>query len=321
MKNKILTLLTVAFACACVLNSTRADAFLGKQDFVPSETVAFTNRGVVQGTKATEAQCNQTAGAVWAKYDDIDGECIRYWEKGLKNGVNKRAIFFFHGDILSGNSVNDKSYEKKSPVTMLSTWNNFFPDNTKPTIYMSRPGTYGSSGDHSQRRRPAEAKIISAAIDAIKKKYQIQELVITGQSGGGHVTASLITLRSDIICAVPASSPSSPKMRWQLKGRSNDTTGYADSYEPIENLKNKKFNPKLRVFVVAEENDTNVPFTSQTVLVDRLKAEKINAYVIRAEGTGPQRHRLYASGFKVASFCFDDLSDDEIQSRSVGLRG
>jgi poly(3-hydroxybutyrate) depolymerase len=58
---------------------------------------------------------------------------------------------------------------------------------------MSRPGTYGSSGDHSQRRRPAEAKIISAAIDALKKKYQIQELVITGQSGGGHVTASLIT--------------------------------------------------------------------------------------------------------------------------------
>ena len=221
-------LLTVALAC--FLYITHAYAFLGKQDFVPSETTAFTNRGVVQGIKATEVQCNQTTGAVWAKYDNLEGECIRYWEKGLNNGINKRVILFFHGDILSGNWVNDKSYEKKSPATMLSIWNNFFPDNTKPTIYMSRPGTYGSSGDHSQRRRAAEAKLISAAIDALKKKYQIRELVITGQSGGGHVTVSLITLRSDIICAVPASSPSSPMMRWQLKGRSNDTTGFSNSY-------------------------------------------------------------------------------------------
>jgi hypothetical protein len=39
---------------------------------------------------------------------------------------------------------------------------------------MSRPGTYGSSGDHSQRRRPAEAKIISAAIDALKKNIKFK---------------------------------------------------------------------------------------------------------------------------------------------------
>jgi hypothetical protein len=128
LNNKKPILLTVAIAC--FLHFTHAYAFLGKQDFVPSETGAFTNRGVVQGTKATEAQCNQATGAVWAKYDNTAGECIRYWEKGLNNGINKRVIFFFHGDILSGNSVLDKSYEKKSPATILSTRNNFFPDKT-----------------------------------------------------------------------------------------------------------------------------------------------------------------------------------------------
>lgn len=95
-------------------------------------------------------------------------------------------------------------------------------------------------------------------------------------------------------------------MCWQSEGRGQDTKGYTHPYESIENLKNKTFNSKLCVFVVAEENDTNIPFVSQTVLVDRLRAENVNAHVIRAESTGPQKHRLFAIGLKVASFCFDD---------------
>ena len=321
MKNKNLSINTLLTAAAILLFPSLVHAFLGKQTFVSSETEPFSNRGVVQGIRATEAQCTEKTGAVWAKYGVADGECIRYWQNGLKSGANKKVIFFFHGDMLAGNSVLDKTYEKKSPSTMLSVFNNFFPDNDKPTIFIGRPGVYGSSGDHSQRRRPAESKIISAAIDALKKKYQIEEIVVTGQSGGGHVTASLITHRSDIVCAVPASSPSSPKMRAQIRGRGQDTTGYNDSYEPTENLKSKTFHPKLRVFVVGDVNDSNVPFASQTILADRLKDEKVAAYVIRGEATGSEKHRLFATGFKIASFCFDDLSVDEIQKRSVGLRG
>ena len=301
--------------------SSLAYSFLGKQSFVSSDTENFTYRGVVQGIRATESQCNETSGAVWAKHGDAEGECIRYWQTGLSSGVNKRVILFFHGDILAGNSVQDKTYEKKSPAMMLERWKSFFPDNTKPTIFIGRPGVYGSSGDHTQRRRPSESKIISAAIDALKKKYNIEELVVTGQSGGGHVTASLITHRSDIVCAVPASSPSSPKMRVQIQGRGQDTTGYNDSYEPTENLKNRVFHPKLRVFIVADENDINVPFASQTILADKLKEQNVSALVIRGEATGSEKHRLSVSGFKIASFCFDDLSDDEIQKRAVGLRG
>lgn len=321
MKCKNLFHIALLSSAAIFLFPSLTNAFFGKQDFVSSETDTFTNRGVVQGIKATESQCKETSGAVWAKYSDSEGECIRYWQTGLKTSGNKRVILFFHGDILAGNSVLDKSYEKKSPATMPTTWNNFFPDNAKPTIFIGRPGAYGSSGDHTQRRRPAESKIISAAIDSLKKKYNIEEIVITGQSGGGHVTASLITHRSDIVCAVPASSPSSPKLRAQIRGRSQDTTGYNDSYEPVENLKNRVFHPKLRVFVVADENDTNVPFASQTILADKLKEQKVSALVIRGEATGSEKHRLFATGFKVASFCFDDLSDDEIQKRAVGLKG
>lgn len=317
MKSILVLIVSTIFA----FHSPLSYSFFSKQDFKTSETDTFTNRSVVQGTRATESQCNETSGAVWAKYSDAEGECIRYWQMGLSSEENKRVILFFHGDILAGNSVLDKTYEKKSPASMLVNWHNIFPGNTKPTIFIARPGTFGSSGDHSQRRRPAESKIISAAIDALKKKYNIEEIVVTGQSGGGHVTASLITHRSDIVCAVPASSPSSPKMRVQILGRGQDTTGYNDSYEPVENLKNRVFHPKLRVFVVADDRDINVPFASQTILADKLKQQQVHALVIRGEATGPEKHRLSTTGLKIASFCFDDLSDDEIQKRAVGLRG
>ena len=64
-----------------------------------------------------------------------------------------------------------------------------------------------------QRRRPAESLLLSAALDKIREKLKIKELVVAGQSGGGHVTSSLITHRNDIVCAVPTSAPSSPRVR------------------------------------------------------------------------------------------------------------
>jgi dienelactone hydrolase len=55
-----------------------------------------------------------------------------------------------------------------------------------------------------------ESRQINAALDVLKQQWSIKEFVIAGQSGGGHVTASLLTMRNDIVCAVPTSAPSSP---------------------------------------------------------------------------------------------------------------
>ena len=97
-----------------------------------------------------------------------------------------------------------------------------------PYIHFARPGTHGSSGDHMQRRRRGESELITLALDQLKTRYAISEWVLVGQSGGGHVTASLLVHRNDIVCAVPASSVSSPRMRWILRGWATDATGYHD---------------------------------------------------------------------------------------------
>lgn len=67
--------------------------------------------------RATEAQCNETTGAVWAKYGDADGECIRYCQNDLKSGANKRVIFFLI-TITQPYSLDAQAYMARREITL-----------------------------------------------------------------------------------------------------------------------------------------------------------------------------------------------------------
>ena len=151
----------------------------------------------------------------------------------------------------------------------------------------------------------------------LKARHGIEEFVIAGQSGGGHVTASLLTLRSDIVCAVPTSAPSSPSVRWKMRGWKRDSTGYEDSYEPVQHLDKARMHPALRVFVLGDPQDTNVVWPSQTILAERLKQAGVPVEVIEAQGTGPELHGLPNSARNVAGWCARDVPTEEIMLRSA----
>ncbi|WP_296919487.1 hypothetical protein [Polaromonas sp.] len=297
-----------------------AQAQSGRIDF-PAADAPFTNAAVVHGTLATRAQCAGTANAVWAQPEGESGECIRYWHAGLNNMTNNRALFFFSGDMLVGNTV-FSGYEGQTPARIQATIDAVPARLGVPYVFVARPGTYGSSGEHKQRRRRAEALLMSAALDEIKKRHGLGELVLAGLSGGGHVVASLLGYRSDIVCAVPTSSVSSPKMRMQLRGWTIDATGYSDSYEPMDNLRKEAMHPALRVFVLGDPADRNVPWTVQTALADRLRMIGVQAHVLTAEATDPDRHFILQSALLVGSMCLLDRSTEQIQQRAAqGLKG
>ena len=191
-----------------------------------------------------------------------------------------------------------------------------------PYIFMGRPGVFGSSGDHMQRRRKAESEILSAALDALKKRLSIKEFSIVGQSGGGHVVASLMASRSDVICAVPASAVSSPRARWISLGWKGDSTGYADSFEPTDALVKTGKHSKLRLFVVGSPEDSNTPWSSQLLLSSKAKALGIPTLDLTGTGTGSARHGMSNSGRLVAGWCNNDLTNEQIIERSKsGLNG
>jgi pimeloyl-ACP methyl ester carboxylesterase len=311
------TTLVLAILCTVSLNS---QALYGRENF--TEAGDFSEAAILNGVRATQSQCTQTANAVWAAPSTTDAECLRYWAAGFDAAPVKRAVVFFHGDIFVGIGKTSSGYLGTSQAAQQAAAQNWAKKLGVPYIAIGRPGTHGSSGDHMQRRRRPESEIISAALDQLKTRLGVEEWVVAGQSGGGHVTASLLTLRNDIVCAVPTSSPSSPRTRWELIGRTRDTTNYADSYEPWEHLAKDRMHPAVRVLVLGDPKDKNVFWASQTVLADALKKINVPVAVLSGEGLGPDSHGLSNSARLVAGWCAKDTPTTEIESLAAkGLKG
>lgn len=287
-----------------------------------SEEGDFSALAITRGVKATQEQCAKASNAVWAVTKKSGAECLKYWAAGLSAGSTKRVIVYFHGDLWKGPGQTTQAYLRATNKKVQDDANSWAKRLNHPYIFFGRPGTYGSSGDHMKRRRIAESELISAALDVIKQRHGIEELVIAGQSGGGHVTSSLLTLRSDIVCAVPTSAPSSPRIRWEMKGRTKDTTGFSDSYEPSAHLRKEAMHPQLRVFVLGNPRDRNVLWPSQTVMADALRRANIPVEILEGEGAGPEAHGLPNSSRIIAGWCAQNMGTEEIVSRAKkGLKG
>ena len=282
----------------------------------------FTAEGLMRGVSASEAQCAAVPNAVWARAPGGAAECLRYWASGLPaSGPLARVLIYISGDQMAFDQA-DAAYSGRNPKIMQGLADGMAARAGVPLILLSRPGTFGSSGEHKQRRRELEPRLVSAALDLIKTRHAISELVLVGLSGGGHTVAALLGWRSDIVCAVPTSSVSSPKIRWQSMGRTTDLTGYADSYEPVDHLKREIFHRKLRVFVLGDLRDSNVPWSTQLPLATRLKELGASVELLSGEGSDSQRHALGASGRLIGALCLQDKSTQDIlQAAGRGLRG
>lgn len=284
----------------------------------------FNGNDLMQGVFATPAQCSAIQDAVWAQADSENGECIRYWKAGFPSSHSVtalNALFYVPGDQLVAGKP-EVTYTTRSPKVMQELVNLMQGRIGIPFILVATPGTFGSSGEHSQRRRPLESKLMSAALNEIKKRHSIQNLTLVGLSGGGHIVASLLNLRSDIVCAVLASAVSAPKMRWNSLGLLIEVTGYSDSYEPIEFLNLSNFHPQLRIYVLGDRMDTNVPWITQISIAEKLNSIGANVQVLNGLGGGSQRHALGESGRVIGAMCLQGKSNLDIRElEKLGFNG
>ena len=265
------------------------------------DEVGFSEDAVRNGVVATKEQCDQVDNAVWAQTADSGQACLRYWAAGFPSAASRRAVVYFAGDCWHYSLGLGSLCRKRTAARLKTDAEVWSRQLGVPYVFLARPGVFGSSGDHMQRRRPAESKLISAGLDELKKRLKIDQFVLVGQSGGGHVAASLITLRSDVVCAVPASAPSSPRIRWQTLKWTRDSTGYDDSYEPHAHLDKGHMHPPLRVFVLGDLNDKEAVWASQTVLADKLRTAAVPVEVLTGEGEGTKAHGLGRSAQAVAA--------------------
>ena len=281
----------------------------GDARFDPAELVA--------GTVSDAATCRTISGAVWVRVEER-GDCIRYYAGGLKPGrTNPDAIVFLHGDVLNvltnGAGVQaPEPYGETTPSGITRNVRRWAEEAGRPVLFIAKPGTFGSSGDHKERRRPREVALVAAALDQIKRRHGLERLHLAGQSGGGHMVAALIAQRRDIGCAVIAAGATAVRQRWQELGRAADLTGFADVYDPIDHVTGIPRRPAPRIIVISDPRDRRVSISSQSAYLDRLRDIDFSPLHVIAGAPAPDYHGLAGAARMAARLCADGATEADI---------
>ena len=290
----------LAFTLAsCVTASSQLKPTTGAEPF-PVDQLMY-------GSVADEALCKSIPDTVWVVVDGT-GDCVRYFKSLLGHRPGVAAFIFFHGDYLGGTRMRGNlrvvgNYANQTPARLTNQANTLAKEAGGPYFLIARPGVFGSSGDHAQRRRPRESLLVNAALDQLKARYNIRTWHVSGQSGGGTMAATLISLRSDIDCVGVASGGTAIKVRARELGFSSDTTGYDDPYDPIDHISKINRSPAPRIFVVSDPRDTDVSFSSQSYYVAQITKSGLSPTHILAEARPPNYHGLDNVAIRAVALC------------------
>lgn len=272
----------------------------------------FPGEELADGSTGDAAQCATLPLAAWVTVDG-KGDCVRAYGAGLRQGSNPNVLVYLSGDRLAGRRILG-GYAKESPDSLSADADRWARQAGMPYLFLARPGTYGSSGNHAERRRPREGRLIDAALQALKSRHAVGAFHLAGQSGGGGLVANMLNVRSDVGCAVAASGAVAVNLRTQLLNRSKDTTGYSDSYDPVAHVKDITRRPGLRIFVLSDRHDQTVPFKSQEYYVDELRKPGFAPVHIELNAKAPAHHDLVAFAKPALVWCAQGKTDSEIET-------
>lgn len=260
---------------------------------------------------ADQATCNPADSSLWVELSGGD-ECIRYFAGAVLNHAPV-VIVMFHGDrtvemhrppaSIRGNTLAAKVVQAQVLSRRAGV----------PVVIVARPGTYGSSGNHGQRRQAREFIALDGALNELRKRYGIGQFVLLGHSGGATVAAALLTLgRADVKCAVMTSGAFALVQRAQMlrqrKGLpsrpGHDTNGLLHPYDPQEHIAGIAVAPARQLFVMGSVDDQVTPFVLQERFYQALIRAGHPAQLVKAQGVPAAFHQLRNDiGLRTAADC------------------
>lgn len=278
----------------------------------PNHADTFTGAGVLNGSSDTKSGCNFSDTSVWVVVED-KGECIRYFHSGLA-AANDVVVIYLHGDrVWAARRAQRNGKPLSSPDRLKAHVSRNSDLYGLPYIRLSRPGTYGSSGNHNQRRSPRNVKLVNAAFDAIKKKHQINKFAVGGQSGGGHLATALLAMRNDILCVVSTAGVMSVWERVYLMDELSEFIGPHDFFDPIEHVNEIVRDLRRRVLIIGDPNDSFVPFQTQRSYFTKLTQAGHKAWLMEAKGKGSSNHGMAHVAVPAVFACGAGKSIEEIK--------
>lgn len=246
-------------------------------EFTPSAELTdtpFDAKAVICGVPLDPAWRDQ-AGRVWVEAHD-QAESLRFYG-ALAGDRDAEPLIYLEGDCISrgnrfnGDVVVGERYLRLTPRLMQAEAEQFAAALQRPFVNLARPGVFGSSGDHGQRRREYEVQLIDAALNRLKEAFGWRRLNLAGQSGGGHLVAALIARRTDVGLAVIASGNVAVEKRNQEMKRDLDATGYADFIDPLDTVAAVAESPPGHILVLTDPGDTVVSAAVQDAYVAALR--------------------------------------------------
>jgi hypothetical protein len=263
--------------------------------------------------------CEIGLNQVWVAVDGR-GDCIAFYASGNLHDA-KQAVLYFEGDIPSSYRRHAAKLKRhlsslRRSLDMLATALHI------PYALVARPGTFGSTGNHRDRRKDREYLVMRAAVDAIRVRFGLEHVSLTGQSGGATVVGALLTLGiTDVKCAVAASGGYDLKAMLDWHAGRQDIVGryrehpavLSNSFNVMDHLAGVRRDPGRRVFVLGDPRDQVTPFVQQKRFAAALKLAGHHIELIEKTARGPEHHGLSLPALKLAGLCTTGASDAEIR--------
>jgi hypothetical protein len=265
---------------------------------VPRGRQGFDAREALHGATSDRQRCTVVPDAYWVPSPG-GGACIRTYPAGSPRAGGLMMVYL-PGDVLlrgrGGIRLIAGSYARRSPADIRQEMTRWSREGGAPALFLARPDLYGSSGNHGARRRIEEVRLVDGALNRIKTRYRVSSFILAGQSGGGHLVASLVNRRRDVAAAFIGSGLVSAvevmKAYQKRRGRDGGPVEDPDAvYDPIGHVQAIS-RPAPDIFVLSDPGDRIVPFLSQRHYVERLRASGLHPIHVLLRGEGRSRHLL-----------------------------
>lgn len=249
-----------------------------------------------------------------------DTACLAYFATSGHETM-RRTVVFFDGDSkpeqyadTAGRELRLKNIERnlQSLATKLKV----------RIVRIARLGLDGSSGNHADRRKAREIHIMNAAVDALKTRLDIDDIVLAGQSRGSLIAASLITLgRKDVACAVLGSGVfehanfiHQAVLRGNPHAKVKPVTFARHVYDPSTAIGTIAVDSKRRIFIMGDPQDAQVPFDQQQRFARNLAKAGHHARLFEIDAYDEKQHGAVKYVMPAAAHCANGAGDTQIET-------
>lgn len=244
----------------------------------------------------------------------VDGQddCLRFYGAQAE-AADRPPLVFLEGDVISVAQPRTdppvwqvgEFYKQLNPKLMQSEAEHYSAATARTFVNLARPGIFGSSGHHLERRRPREVALVDAALNTLKARFGWARIDLAGFSGGGHLVGALLARRDDIGCAVIASGNVAVRQRGTARGLSTDVTGYADFVDPIDHAAEIGRRHPKRVVFLTDPSDRVVEARFQNAFAAALRMAGVIVEQRSVFAADPGHHNLRSAAIIAGLACTD----------------